>query len=189
MSWLFAKPLAGRGFDRGARSVALAIRLLQLGSPAVTVSIGGFDTHDSEVQKAPQLYSRFARFVAGVHYALARIPDPGGGLLLDNTLVMTTSEFGRSGVMGGFNAGQGTDHGNGPGWRYQAHVVFGAGITPKRLHATDDNNVPTDAPASTHQLLATIAAATGVPDDEIDKQWPRDSPLYPEGGPLWDLWA
>jgi hypothetical protein len=181
----------GRAKDGAARNVALAIRLLQLGAPAACVSIGGFDTHDSEVQKAPRLYSRFARFVAGVHFALGRIPDPGGGgSLLDNTLVVTTSEFGRSGVEpGGFNAGDGTDHGDAPSWRNQAHVVFGAGVVPKRLHDTDDNNVPAGAPASTHALLATIASATGVPQDTIDRLWPPGTGLYPEGGPLWDLWA
>jgi hypothetical protein len=180
----------GRPADRGARSVALALRLLQLGSPAVSVSIGGFDTHDSEVQKAPRLYTRFARFLAGIHFALSRIPDPGGGSLLEHTLVVTTSEFGRSGVApSGFNAGDGTDHGNSPAWRYQAHVVFGAGVKPKRLHPTDDDNVPTGAPASTHRLLATIAAAIGAPQSELDRLWPPGSNLYPEGGPLWELWA
>jgi uncharacterized protein (DUF1501 family) len=176
--------------DRGARSVALAIRLLQMGSPAAAVSIGGFDTHDSEVQKAPQLYSRFARFLAGIHFALTRIPDPGGGMLIEHSLVVTTSEFGRSGVEpNGFNAGEGTDHGSSPAWRNQAHVVFGAGVKPKKLNPTDENNVPTEKPCSTHCLLATIAAAVGAPQSELDKLWPPGSPLYPEGGPLWDLWA
>ena len=174
--------------DGDARNVALALRLLQLGAPAVSVSVGGFDTHDHEVQKAPRLYTRFARFLAGIHFALARMPDPQGGTMLDHTLVVTTSEFGRNGTDGGFNAAEGTDHGNGPGWRYQAHVVFGAGIAAKRLHATDDDNVPVGPPCSTQRLLATIAAALGAPADEIEKLWPR-SPLFPEGGPLWDLWA
>jgi hypothetical protein len=180
---------SGSPRDGGARNVALALRLLQLGAPAVSVSIGGFDTHDGEVDKAPPLYTRFARFLAGVHFALARMPDPEGGTMLEHTLVMTTSEFGRSGIDGGFNAGQGTDHGSGPGWRYQAHVVFGAGITPKKLHPTDDDNMPIGKPCSTHRLLATIAAALGTPSAEIDKLWPFASKLYPEGGPLWDLWS
>jgi hypothetical protein len=181
----------GRPVDGGARSVALAIRLLQFGSPAVCVSIGGFDTHDQEVQKAPRLYTRFARFLAGIHYALGRVPDPGGGgSLLDHTLVVTTSEFGRSGVEPtGFNAGDGTDHGNSPGWRYQAHVIFGAGVRPMRLHETDDNNLPVTAPASTHRLLTTIAAATGIAQDQLDPLWPPGTGLYPEGAPLWELWS
>jgi uncharacterized protein (DUF1501 family) len=180
----------GRPRDRGARNVALALRLLQLGAPAVSVSIGGFDTHDTEVQRAPRLYTRFARFLTGIHFALSRMPEPGGnGSMLDHTLVVTTSEFGRSGVSGGFNAGDGTDHGSGPGWRYQAHVVFGAGVVPMQLHRTDDDNAPLGPPASTQRLLATIAAVAGVPQDEIDKLWPPGTKLFPEGGPLWDLWG
>ena len=180
----------GRPIDGGARSVALAIRLLQMGSPAAVVSIGGFDLHDSERQRAPRLYTRFARFLAGVHFALGRIPDPAGGSLLEHTLVVTTSEFGRAGVEpSGFNAGDGTDHGSSPAWRNQAHVVFGAGVKPKKLHPTDDSNVPTEGPASTHALLATLAAAVGTPQEIIDRAWPPGSSLYPEGGPLWDLWA
>ena len=181
----------GRPRDRGARSVALALRLLQFGSPGVCVSIGGFDTHDQEVQKGPKLYTRFARFLAGIHYALGRIPDPGGGgSLLDHTLVVTTSEFGRSGVEpSGFNAGDGTDHGDAPAWRYQAHVIFGAGVQPMKLHDTDDENVPVGAPASTHRLLTTIAAATGIGQDQLDPLWPPGTGLYPEGAPLWELWS
>ena len=183
-------PGGGRALDGDARQVALALRLLQFGSPAACVSIGGFDTHDHETERAPKLFSRLARFVAGVHFALGRIPDPMGGTLLDNTLVVTTSEFGRNGVApDGFNAGLGSDHGGDPGWRYQAHVVFGAGVVPKRLHDTDDNNRPLDRPASTQRLLATLAAATGVDQAEVDRLWPTGTPLYPEAGPMWELWS
>jgi hypothetical protein len=176
--------------DGDARNVALALRLLQFGSPGVCVSMGGFDTHDLETERAPVLFSRLARFVAGVHFALARIPDPLGGSMLDSTLVVTTSEFGRNGVEpDGFNAGLGSDHGGDPGWRYQAHVVFGAGVVPKRLHDTDDSNRPLDRPASTQRLLATVAAATGIDQNEIDRRWPTGTALYPEREPMWELWA
>lgn len=183
---------AGMGLplDHDARNVALSLRLLQFGSPAVALSIGGFDTHDLETERAPKLFSRLARFVAGVHFALRNIPDPAGGSMLDSTLVVTTSEFGRNGVApDGFNAGLGSDHGGDPGWRYQAHVVFGAGVVPKRLHDTDDDNRPLDRPASTHRLLATIASATGIDQSAIDARWPAGTALYPESGPMTELWA
>jgi hypothetical protein len=176
--------------DGEARNVALALRLLQFGAPGVCVSMGGFDTHDHEDERAPPLFTRFGRFLAGIHFALSHIPDPMGGMMIDSTLVVTTSEFGRNGVEpDGFNAGLGSDHGGDPGWRYQAHVVFGAGVVPKRLHDTDDSNRPLDRPASTQRLLATIAAATGIDQSEIDRRWPTGTPLYPESGPLWELWA
>ncbi len=183
-------PGAMRPVDGDARQVALALRLLQFGSPAACVSIGGFDTHDHEDERAPKLFSRLARFLAGIHFTLGHIPDPMGGTLLDSTLVVTTSEFGRNGVEpDGFNAGLGSDHGGDPGWRYQAHVVFGAGVVPKRLHDTDDNNRPLDRPASTQRLLATLAAATGIDQAEVDRLWPPGTALYPETGPLWELWS
>ncbi len=180
-----------RGRDGEARNLALGLRLLQFGSPAVCVTIGGFDTHDTEVQRGPKLYTRFARFLAGVHFALSRTPEPGfgDGSMLDHTLVVTTSEFGRSSPPPGFNEGQGSDHGGGDTWRYQAHVVFGAGVRPNRLADTNEDNEPIGKYASTHALLATIAAAVGVPQGAIDELWPPGSPLYPEGAPLWDLWA
>ncbi len=180
----------GVPLDGDARQVALALRMLQFGAPAACVSMGGFDTHDLETERAPRLFSRLARFLAGVHFALGRIPDPMGGSMLDSTLVVTTSEFGRNGVEpDGFNAGLGSDHGGDPGWRYQAHVVFGAGVQPMRLHDTDDRNRPLDRPCSTQRLLATIVAATGIDQAEVDRLWQPGTNLYPEAGPLWDLWA
>jgi hypothetical protein len=177
--------------DLVAVRVALGLRLLQRGSPAVVCGVGGFDLHSDEDAEAPALYTRFGRYLAGVHFALARIPDETGAPLLDSTLVVTASEFGRSpGLATGYNDANGTDHGDGASWRYQAHVVFGAGITPKVLAATDDENLPLDGGGhSTHALFATLCAATGVPQSEIDALWPPGTPLYPEGAPLWELWA
>ena len=174
------------------KDFALALRLLQLGSPAVGVGIGGFDMHSGERDGSPLLYTRYARLLAGVRFALANMPDPAGGSMLDSTLVVTTSEFGRAvntDTTTGFNAADGSDHGSGGAARHQCHVVFGAGITPKILRPTDDANEPTDGVASTHALLTTMAAAVGVPQEALDQVWPAGSPLFPEGAPLWDLWA
>jgi uncharacterized protein (DUF1501 family) len=169
---------------------AMGLRLLQMGSPAVCVGVGGFDTHSNEDAEAPALYTRFARYLAGIHFALSRIPD-GNGTLLDSTLVVTMSEFGRSpGAANGFNDGYGSDHGGGSSWRNQAHVIFGAGITPKVLAETNDDNEPLDGKVhTTHALHATIASALGVPQAETDALWPPGSELYPEASPIFDLWS
>jgi hypothetical protein len=179
----------GSGQGEGFR-VAMALRLVQMGSPAVCVDMGTFDHHSEEDTKAPSIYGKFARYLAGIHFALSRIPD-GGGTLLDSTLVVTTSEFGRSpgDPATGFNDGAGSDHGSGDAWRYQAHVVFGAGIKPKILAETDDDNVPKEGKSrSTHSLLATIALAVGVSQDDVDNLWPPGSELYPEALPINELW-
>ncbi|MEM6997084.1 MAG: DUF1501 domain-containing protein, partial [Myxococcota bacterium] len=181
--------IGGTGDMHDERSLALALRLLQLGSPAVALDLESFDWHDNEATEAPLRYPRFARYLAGIHFALSNIPDPlGGGSLLDTTLVVTTSEFGRTRAPGGFNEGAGTDHGNGPGWRYQGHVLFGGGIQPKVIAPTNNEHEPTAEFISTHSLLATVACAVGTPLELVEEVWPSGSALYPEGEPLWQLW-
>ncbi len=179
-----------------AREVGVAIRLMQMGAPAVAVNVGGFDLHSEERQKGPRLYSRYARYLAGIHFALSRIPDPAGGMLIDSTLVVTTSEFGRAAgsAATGFNDGDGTDHGSGdvspPGLRTQAHVVFGGGVRPRVLNPTDDLHAPISGKASTtHGLLTTICTAIGVPSAECEALWPSGTPLHTEATPQLDLWS
>jgi hypothetical protein len=177
-------------------SVALALRMLQMGSPVAMVGLGGFDRHSQEMELGPDLYTRYARMLAGIYFALSNIQDPaGGGSMLGSTLVVTTSEFDRAVNAGsspsGFNAGDGSDHANAGGDAnpHQPHVVFGAGITPKALVPTDDANQPTSGQHSTHALLATLCAAVGTPQASIDEVWPPGSPLYPEAKPIMDLWG
>jgi uncharacterized protein (DUF1501 family) len=178
----------GTGDSTGVRA-AMGVRLLQMGSPAVTVNVGGFDLHDAEDVGAPAVYTLFARLLTGIHFALANTPDPDGAPLLDSTLVVTTSECSRTAPSGGFNDAGGTDHGgDDPAWRWQAHVVFGAGITPKVVAPTDDENVPLDGVGvSTHALLATLCEGLGVPADGIAELWPPGTELYPEAAPLTEL--
>ena len=63
------------------------------------------------------------------------------------------------------------------------------GITMEHRKDTDERNRPLDRPASTQRLLATLSAALGIDQNEIDKRWPTGTALYPESGPLWELWA
>jgi hypothetical protein len=169
--------------------VAMGLRLLQMGSPAINVSIGGFDLHSEEDVEAPDNYGRFARYLAGIHFALSNMNDEDGPMI-DSTLVVTTSEFGRSpgDAATGFNDGNGSDHGDGASWRNQAHVVFGAGITPRTIAPVNDGNeAVAGEPVSTHCLLATLCTAIGVPAEEVDALWAPGTDLYPEGLPLGEL--
>jgi hypothetical protein len=91
-----------------ALDAALAIRLLQLGSPAVTLEISNFDFHSGERTGAPPLYAYLGRLWAALRWLLPRIPDPSGeGSLFDRTLVLTMSDFGRDQAPGGWNGGEG----------------------------------------------------------------------------------
>jgi hypothetical protein len=169
--------------------VAIGLRILQMGSPAAVISIGGFDLHSEEMQKAPRLYARWARYLCGIHFALSNIAEPDGtGMMIDHTLVCTASEFGRSQHSGGFNEGDGSDHGDDPSWRYQPHVLFGAGVRPKVIYPVDVANEPTDGICSTQALLFTLAAAVGAPEGELERVWPSATALHPETSPLWELW-
>lgn len=168
--------------------LALAIRMLQLGSPAVGFGLGGFDLHSEEKQKAPLLYTKYARLLAGLHFALSRIPD-GTRTMLDTTLVVTASEFNRSAPAPGFNSGDGSDHIDEKDMRKQAHVVFGAGIKPKAIAETNAEQTPVKDVFSTHALLSTIGAAVGAPQVMLDAVWPSGTQLHPEKDPLFQLWA
>jgi uncharacterized protein (DUF1501 family) len=178
--------------DGDGVAVALALRMLQMGSPAVAVGIGGFDLHSDEKEKGPLLYTRYARMLAGVHFALARMPDPDGSskTMLDTTLVVTTSEFDRCAEEpNGFNAADGSGHAGGSDKNpHQPHIFFGAGITPKLVAPTDTDNQASDQ-RSTHSLLSTICSSVGVPGDMIDQAWPPGTTLYPEGKTLQELWS
>jgi hypothetical protein len=168
--------------------VALALRLLQAGSPVVSTTFNHLDTHSEEDVLAPPMYTRIARCLAGIHFALTRMLDDEGVPLIDSTLVVTVSEFDRSpgSAETGFNDGLGSDHG-GP---FQPHLLFGAGIVPEAFAPTDDVGDPLDGKGHTTQaLLATLCAALGIPAAEIDKYWPPGTALYPEGLPLWELWG
>lgn len=170
-----------------ALEAALAVRLLQLGSPAVTLEISNFDMHSTERVKAPPLYAYLGRLWATLSWLLPRIDDPSGeGSLFDRTFVTTMSDFGRDGGgANGFNAGEGTDHGNDPACFYLAHAVMGAGIAGGRLIGgvrtdTFDARGVSGMHAPPH-LLATMLGALGLdPQDEqygfaggrvIDELW------------------
>jgi hypothetical protein len=152
---------------------ALAVRMLQLGSPAVAVGVGGWDFHSDEQAGLPPLAESLGRALSGLEYVLSRVvdPDDAGKTLWDGTLIAVTSEFGRDdtsavaddGLTVGFNRGNGSDHHGTPPCRYQSLPVTGGPVAGgKLLHPTDDEVRPTGGVASTPSLLATLMSALGV---------------------------
>jgi uncharacterized protein (DUF1501 family) len=159
-----------------AIDLALAVRLLQIGSPAVAVSLGNYDLHSGERTGAPRLYRGLGAAWASLHFLLGQIADPlePDVSMLDRTLVLTVSEFGRDpgSPRTGFNGGEGSDHGAHPACYYLAHAIMGAGITGGRI-AGGVNTDSYDARKEPlrygpRQLLATALYALG-----IDPQHPR----------------
>ncbi|HEU5056028.1 MAG TPA: DUF1501 domain-containing protein, partial [Kofleriaceae bacterium] len=180
-------PTGSEHFDT-AVNAALAVRLLQLGSPAVTLEIADFDLHSGERTDGPALYSFLGRLWASLGWLLARIPDPAGGTMLDSTLVVTTSDFGRDpAAPRGFNGGEGSDHGADPGCYYLAHALMGAGVRGGQLVggvSTDDYDARREplqiAPT---RLLATVLHALGIDPADPDLGFPD------AGGPLEEVWS
>ena len=189
---LFTRCMAPVSNDRPRREdpldAALAVRLLQLGSPAVTLELPGFDLHSTERALAPALYSYLGRLWATLSWLLPRIDDPSGeGSLFDRTLVTTMSDFGRDpGGPNGWNAGEGSDHGNDPSCFYLAHPVMGAGTLGGRLiggvrtdtfdaRAEPSRNAPP-------QFLATLLEALGLDAHSDEYGFPQAGPTI---GALW----
>jgi hypothetical protein len=167
---------------------AVAFRFLQLGSPAVAIVLDGFDMHSGERERAEAVYGRVGGLWTALWFLLSHVPDPSGrGSMLDRTLVVTTSEFGRDPghPRTGFNGGGGSDHGSSPACYYVAHAVMGAGVPGGRAIADVDTETY-DARSSPQRiqpvrLLATICAAVGVNLDDPTWGFPGEHPI--------DLWG
>jgi len=171
-----------------AVDAALAVRMLQLGSPAVVLEIADFDFHSGERTEGPPLYSFVGRLWATLAWLLARIPDPSGeGTLFDRTLVTTFSDFGRDGADGGWNGGEGTDHGLDASCFYLAHAVMGGRVPGGKLvggvstSTYDARNEPVQI--APQRYMATLLDALGL--DSLNPEWG-----FPDaGGPVAELWT
>jgi hypothetical protein len=175
-------------FTGFANNLALAVRLLQIGSPAVTLETPTFDFHSGEATFAPPLYGYFGRAWAALWWLLSHIPS-GSGTLLDRTLVITMSDFGRDpgSATTGYNGGEGSDHGADHACFYLAHAVMGAGTRKNRLVGPVDTNTYNATQSAVRytpqQLLVTILDALGL--DPRDEEWG-----FPTGGAaIGELWS
>jgi uncharacterized protein (DUF1501 family) len=83
------------------------------------VSMGGFDTHANQVRDQPALTARVAQ---SVDYFLQAMTTMG---LLDNVLLFTASDFGRTLL----SNGQGSDHGWG-----SHHIVAGGAVRGRNVY-------------------------------------------------------
>ncbi len=179
-----------------AMNAALAIRLMQLGSPALGLEFGSgtFDLHSGEKEMGPVLYRFAGRLLASLNWLLKRMPDPStpGKTMFDTTLIVTITDFGRDpgSTQTGFNGGDGSDHGTDPSCYYVAHTVMGAGTVPGNVLAKVDNagaNAFRGDIASEQygirDVLATTLWAIGL--DQTNVEWG-----FPDvGTPINRLWS
>ena len=180
-------------------SLLMARRLVQAGVPFVTVfwkedesiakqckSAGGWDTHGDNFNCLKKyLLPQFDRAFSALMEDLAQSG------LLDETLVLVTSEMGRMPKVGdrrsGGTIGAGRDH-----WTACMSVLMaGGGIQGGReVGATDARaEYPKNRPIDPADVVKTVYQAMGVTDLEATDMLGRPYNLLEEGKPLAELFG
>jgi uncharacterized protein (DUF1501 family) len=178
-------------------SLLLARRLIEAGVPFVTVfwkeneqiaaqckSAGGWDTHANNfVCLKDHLLPEFDRGLS------ALIEDLAQRGLLDETLVLVTSEMGRKPKIGdprsGGKTGAGRDH-----WTHcMTDVLAGGGIRGGQTYGASDarGEYPADKPLTPADITKTVYHAMGIPSLEATDPAGRPYNLLAEGEPIVDL--
>ncbi len=160
------------------QSCLLARRLIEAGVRFVTVTDGGWDTHQEnfkslKTRKLPVLDRAYAALLQDLH-------DRG---LLEGTLVVWFGDFGREPKI---NPSAGRDH-----WASAGAALMGGGGVKmgEVVGATDAmGSVVVDNPVTPQDLAATIYTALGVPlHTWYRAQDGRPIELVPEGKPVKQL--
>lgn len=142
------------GNDYFGRGVLLARRLVERGTKFVEIELGGWDTHDNNFPQVEALSNRVDETIS----TLMKDLDSLG--LLESTLIVLTTEFGRSPKING----SGRDH------HPIAFSSFIAGGNVKGGQAygkTDATGTRVEEnPVTVLDFHATIGALLGVPRDE-----------------------
>ncbi len=109
--------------------------------------------------------------------------------LLDETLVMVTSEMGRTPKIGdrrsGGVAGAGRDH-----WTHSMSVLLaGGGIRGGQVYGSSDRLAayPDDKPVAPEDIAKTVYHAMGIDDILADGPEGRPVPILKEGAPILEL--
>jgi uncharacterized protein (DUF1501 family) len=160
------------------QSCLLARRLIEAGVHFVTVTSGGWDTHQNNFKSLKErLLPRLDRAYAAL---LQDLHERG---LLDSTLVVWFGDFGRTPRI---NASSGRDH-----WATAGTACMGGGgvKTGEVVGATDgQGEFVIDGPVTPQDLAATIYHALGVPlHTWYRTQDGRPVELVPEGRPITQL--
>ncbi|MBY0232563.1 MAG: DUF1501 domain-containing protein, partial [Gemmataceae bacterium] len=184
------------GAGINSMTLLLARRLVEAGVPFVTVfwkgskevndlckSGGGWDTHAQNFKCLKEkLLPEFDRPFA------ALLDDLGQRGLLDSTLVVVTSEMGRTPKIGdprsGGAYGAGRDH-----WTAcQSVLMAGGGVRGGQVFGSSDKRAeyPFDNPIAPEHVARTVFHALGVGLDAVDKEG-RPVQLMEEGRPLTEL--
>lgn len=148
----------------GARML-LSRRLVEAGVRFVTMTYGGWDHHDRIEDKFRSQVPAFDQAYA----ALIRDLEQRG--MLDSTLVVVASEFGRTPKI---NATAGRDH-----WpKVFSTLMAGGGITKGQVYGKSDSTAsePADKPMTVEDWATTIYKCIGINADK-ELMAPGDRPI------------
>jgi len=134
----------------------LARRLVEHGVRFVEVNLGGWDTHTDNFERVADQGAILDRAMA------ALLPDLASRGMLDETLVVLTTEFGRTPEI---TASQGRNHHP----KCFSALMAGGGIKGGQVYGASDDqgDSPIKDPVSVQDFNATIAFASGLPLDEV----------------------
>src|SRR5262245_29016900 len=155
----------------GTRALA-ARRLIEAGVRFVTISTGGWDTHNGNFNNLKQ------RLLPNLDTTLsALIKDLDDKGMLDSTIVMCAGEFGRTPRI---NKNAGRDH-----WaRSMAIVLAGGGLKRGYAHGTTDASgmAPATEACTPDDIAATLFQQLGIdPHQELVTPTGRPVQLFREG--------
>jgi len=143
------------GGDSFGQGCLLARRLVEHGVRFVEVSLGGWDTHQENFVRVPE---RCANLDQGLAALIGDLDRRG---LLNETLVVLTSEFGRTPNINGNN---GRDHYP----KAFSSVMWGGGLRGGQVYGKTDKGIEvTENKVSPPDFNATIAYALGLPLDTV----------------------
>lgn len=158
------------GNNKLGQACLLARRLVQGGARFVEISDGGWDMHQD-------LYNRLDEKAGHLDTALGNLMrDLHSKGLLDETLIVLTTEFGRKPSL---NANAGRDHHPGA----FSSLLIGAGVRGGQVYGASDKrgfSVDRDH-VSIAEFNTTIAAAAGLPYDQ-ERFAPNGRPFKIGGG-------
>ncbi|ASV75619.1 hypothetical protein THTE_3017 [Thermogutta terrifontis] len=153
------------GYTQAGQRFLLARRLIAAGVRVVTVTYGGWDFHEQIVPGTKRLAPALDQALAALFSDL----DASG--LLDETIVMVSTEFGRTPKV---NGTAGRDH-----WpKVFSILLAGGGVTRGQIFGSSDATAsePASEPIGPEDLFATIYHLLGV-DYEKRLIGPGNRPL------------
>jgi hypothetical protein len=167
------------GRNTAGQRMILARRLVEAGVRFVSLTYGGWDHHDNIKTAMTNQMPSFDQAFA----ALIRDLDRRG--MLDSTLVMVTTEFGRTPKI---NGTAGRDHYP----KVFSIVMAGGGVKRGNIHGSSDatGGEPDANPLSVPDLAATVYHQLGIdPDKVLYAPGPRPIAIVKDGTVVKELLA